>query len=63
MARYIAKNIVAPGSRRNARSSRAIGVAQPSVLVDTFDTGSVTDELLGKLVRRLRADAAASSSR
>ena len=30
----------------------AIGVAEPvSVLVDTFDTGSVTDELLGKLVR------------
>jgi S-adenosylmethionine synthetase len=54
MARYIAKNIVAAGlaKRCEVQLAYAIGVAQPlSVLVDTFDTGSVTDELLGKLVR------------
>jgi S-adenosylmethionine synthetase len=54
MARYIAKNIVAAGLARRCevQLAYAIGVAQPlSVLVDTFDTGSVSDELLGKLVR------------
>jgi S-adenosylmethionine synthetase len=54
MARYIAKNIVAAGlaKRCEVQLAYAIGVAQPlSVLVDTFDTGSVSDELLGKLVR------------
>jgi S-adenosylmethionine synthetase len=54
MARYIAKNIVAAGLAKKCevQLAYAIGVAQPlSVLVDTFDTGSVTDELLGKLVR------------
>ena len=54
MARYIAKNIVAAGlaKRCEVQLAYAIGVAQPlSVLVDTFDTGAVTDELLGKLVR------------
>jgi S-adenosylmethionine synthetase len=54
MARYIAKNIVAAGlaKRCEVQLAYAIGVAQPlSVLVDTFDTGSVSDELVGKLVR------------
>lgn len=54
MARYIAKNIVAAGLARKCevQLAYAIGVAQPlSVLVDTFDSGSVSDELLGKLVR------------
>ncbi|MBX3026640.1 methionine adenosyltransferase [bacterium] len=54
LARYIAKNIVAAGLARRCevQLAYAIGVAQPlSVLVDTFDTGSVSDELLGKLVR------------
>jgi S-adenosylmethionine synthetase len=54
MARYIAKNIVAAGLARRCevQLAYAIGVAQPlSVLVDTFDTGAVSDELLGKLVR------------
>ena len=54
MARYIAKNIVAAGLARKCevQLAYAIGVAQPlSVLVDTFDTGSVSDELIGKLVR------------
>ncbi len=54
MARYIAKNIVAAGLARKCevQLAYAIGVAEPlSVLVDTFDTGAVTDELLGELVR------------
>ncbi len=54
MARYIAKNIVAAGLARKCevQLAYAIGVAQPlSVLVDTFDTGSVSDEMIGKLVR------------
>ena len=54
MARYIAKNIVAAGlaSRCEVQLSYAIGVAQPtSVLVDTFDTGTVPNEQLAQLVR------------
>ncbi|MGD9763741.1 MAG: methionine adenosyltransferase [Candidatus Binatia bacterium] len=54
MARYIAKNIVAAGLARKCevQLAYAIGVAQPlSVLIDTFDTGEVSDEMIGKLVR------------
>jgi S-adenosylmethionine synthetase len=54
MARYIAKNIVAAGlaSRCEVQLSYAIGVAQPtSVLVDTFDTGTISNERLAQLVR------------
>jgi S-adenosylmethionine synthetase len=54
IARYIAKNVVAAGLARKCevQLAYAIGVAQPlSVLIDTFDTGEVSDELLGKLVR------------
>ncbi len=54
MARYIAKNVVAAGLARKCevQLAYAIGVAQPlSVLIDTFDSGEVSDELLGKLVR------------
>jgi len=54
MARYVAKNIVAAGLARKCevQVAYAIGVAQPlSVLIDTFDTGEVSDELIGKLVR------------
>ncbi len=54
MARYIAKNVVAAGLARKCevQLAYAIGVAQPlSVLIDTFDTGEVSDELIGKLVR------------
>jgi S-adenosylmethionine synthetase len=54
MARYVAKNIVAAGLARKCevQLAYAIGVAQPlSVLIDTFDTGEVSDELIGKLVR------------
>jgi S-adenosylmethionine synthetase len=54
MARYVAKNIVAAGlaHKCEVQLAYAIGVAQPlSVLIDTFDTGEVSDELIGKLVR------------
>jgi S-adenosylmethionine synthetase len=54
MARYIAKNIVAAGLARKCevQLAYAIGVAQPlSVLIDTFDTGEASDELIAKLVR------------
>jgi S-adenosylmethionine synthetase len=53
MARYIAKNIVAAGLARKCevQLAYAIGVAQPlSVLVDSFDTGTVSDKRLAELV-------------
>ena len=53
-ARYIAKNIVAAGLAKKAevQLAYAIGVAQPvSVRIDTFGTGTVSNEVLVKLVR------------
>ena len=47
MARYVAKNVVAAGlaERCMVQLAYAIGVAEPvSVLIDTFDTGTVPDE-------------------
>ena len=52
-ARYMAKNVVAAGLARRCevQLAYAIGVAQPvSTLVTTFGTGSVSDELLSKIV-------------
>ncbi len=52
-ARYIAKNIVAAGlaKRCEVQLAYAIGVAHPvSVLVDTFGTGTVSEETLSKAV-------------
>ncbi|MBP6716065.1 MAG: methionine adenosyltransferase [Acidobacteria bacterium] len=54
MARYIAKNIVAAGLANKAmvQLAYAIGVADPvSVLVDTGNSGRVSDEKLVDLVR------------
>ncbi len=54
MARYIAKNIVAAGlaERCEVQLAYAIGVAEPvSVLVDTFDSGTVPESRLEELVR------------
>ena len=54
MARYVAKNIVASGlaSRCEVQLAYAIGVAEPvSVLVNTFGTGTVSDEQIVKVVR------------
>lgn len=52
-ARYVAKNIVAAGLafRCEVQLAYAIGVAQPvSVMVDTFGTGKVSEEVLVDLV-------------
>ena len=54
-ARYVAKNIVAAGLARKCeiQVAYAIGVARPvSVLVDTFGTGRIPDEKIGKLVEK-----------
>jgi len=54
MARYIAKNIVAAGlaTRCEVQLAYAIGVADPvSVLVNTFGTGLIEEDLITDLVR------------
>jgi S-adenosylmethionine synthetase len=54
MGRYIAKNIVAAGLayRCEVQLAYAIGVADPvSVLVETFGTGSISDEEIAKRVK------------
>ena len=54
-ARYAAKNIVAAGLAKKCeiQLSYAIGVAQPtSIMVDTFGTGTVSDEKLVEIVRK-----------
>ena len=56
MARYVAKNIVASGvaSKCEVQIAYAIGVAKPvSVLVDTFGTGVVSDDVLSEIVDKL----------
>lgn len=52
--RYVAKNIVAAGlaDKCMVQVSYAIGVAQPtSIMVQTYGTGKVSDDLLTQLVR------------
>ncbi len=54
MGRYIAKNVVAAGlaKRCEVQLAYAIGVAEPvSVLIDTFGTGTVSDEEISKRVK------------
>ncbi|MDP8050931.1 methionine adenosyltransferase [Pasteurella atlantica] len=54
-ARYVAKNIVAAGlaDRCEIQLSYAIGVADPtSIMVETFGTGKVSNEVLVRLVRQ-----------
>ena len=54
MARYVAKNVVAAGlaERCMVQLAYAIGVAEPvSVLIDTYNTGTVPDEKISELVR------------
>ena len=54
-ARYIAKNLVAAGyaDRIEIQLSYAIGVAKPtSILVDTFDTGRVSNAVIEGVIRR-----------
>lgn len=53
-ARYAAKNVVAAGlaSKCEIQLSYAIGVAKPtSVMVDTFGTGKLSDEIITEIVR------------
>lgn len=53
-ARWAAKNIVAAGlaSKCEIQLAYAIGVAKPvSILVDTFGTGLVSDEMLAEIVQ------------
>lgn len=54
-ARWVAKTVVAAGlaKRCQIQLAYAIGVAQPvSILVETFGTGTVADEVLEKVVRK-----------
>ena len=54
MARYIAKNVVASGLARKCeiQLSYAIGVAEPtSVLVETFGTAALSEDIIVKAVR------------
>ena len=56
MMRYIAKNIVASGiaSECEVQVAYAIGVAKPvSVMVDTFDTGKISDEKITEIVNKV----------
>ena len=55
-ARYIAKNIVAAGLAKKCeiQLAYAIGVARPvSVLVDTFETGTVKDAKISEAIAKL----------
>ena len=55
-ARYVAKNVVAAGLARRCQVqlAYAIGVAKPvSVLVETFGTGTVSDEKLSEAVQKV----------
>lgn len=55
-ARYVAKNIVAAGLAKKCEVelAYAIGVATPvSIMVDTFGTGTVSDEVLAEAVKKV----------
>lgn len=55
-ARYVAKNIVAAGlaNKCEVQLAYAIGVAEPvSIAIDTFDTGTVSEDVLVKAVRNI----------
>jgi S-adenosylmethionine synthetase len=56
MARHVAKNIVASGlaKRAEVQLAYAIGVVDPvSVMVDTFDTGEISDDRITAAVREV----------
>jgi S-adenosylmethionine synthetase len=56
MARHVAKNIVASGlaARAEVQVAYAIGVVDPvSVMIDTFGTGEVPDDLITTAVREV----------
>jgi len=54
-ARYIAKNVVAAGLAKKCeiQLAYAIGVARPvSILVDTFGTGVIDEEIISELINQ-----------
>lgn len=54
-ARYVAKNIVAAGIAKKCevQLAYAIGVAKPvSIMVDTFETGLISDDKIVELIRK-----------
>ena len=54
--RYAAKNIVAAGIAKKCelQLAYAIGLAEPvSIMVDTFGTGTVSDEKLAEIVKKV----------
>jgi len=54
-ARYVAKNIVAAGLAASCeiQLAYAIGVAHPlSVMVDTFETGKISDDKISQLIQK-----------
>jgi S-adenosylmethionine synthetase len=56
VARYIAKNIVASGLAKKClvQLAYAIGVAKPvSAMVDTYETGKISDERLEQIVEQI----------
>jgi S-adenosylmethionine synthetase len=56
MARYIAKNIVAAklACKCEVQLAYVIGVADPvSICVDTFDTGTIPESQISKIVREV----------
>ncbi len=53
-SRYVAKNILAAGlaAKCSVQLAYAIGIAQPfSIYVNTFGTGRIPDERLGKIIQ------------
>jgi S-adenosylmethionine synthetase len=55
MARYVAKNIIAAGLADKAefQIAYAIGIPEPvSILVDTFNTGKISDGEIEKIIRK-----------
>ncbi|MGH7902392.1 MAG: methionine adenosyltransferase [Thermodesulfobacteriota bacterium] len=56
MARYIAKNVIAAGlaKRCEVQVAYAIGIAEPvSVMIDTFNTGVISDEKISRGIREV----------
>ena len=56
MARYAAKNVVAAGlaDKAEIQVAYAIGVAKPvSILVDTFGTGKLSDDVISEAVAKV----------
>lgn len=56
MARYVAKNVVAAGLARKCEVQIAYAIGKPepmSVLVDTFGTGKLDDDILSEMISKV----------